>query len=304
VDTTQHHLRAWALHFATRGWHVFPITPGAKKPPAIDRWETRASTDPDQINHWWRHTPYTIGIATGPSGLVVVDLDTRKPGEAIPAPLSRLGIDSGTAVLRALARLRNSTITPTYAVITPSGGWHLYYTSPPGVVLRNTQAVLGWKIDTRAHGGYVVAPGCPVPLGGYALVDDRNPAELPHWLHQELTPKPPPVPSGPAVAAATNPSGYVTTAVRGEVHRVRAAPPGQHNAVLCRAAYALGQLVGAGLLHEATARAELTTAAEALVGFDCDCTPREVARVITAGLAAGARNPRRITPRTSHRGAA
>ena len=84
---------------------------------------------------------------------------------------------------------------------------------------------------------------------------------------------------------------------------MRSAPPGQHNAVLCRAAYALGQLVGAGLLTEETARAELTTAAGVLVSADCDCTPREITRVITAGLTAGARNPRR-TPRTSHRRAA
>jgi hypothetical protein len=66
--------------------------------------------------------------------------------------------------------------------------------------------------------------------------------------------------------------------------------------VLCRAAYALGQLIGAGLLDSSTARAELTTAAGTLIGADCDCTPAEVARVITAGLAAGSRNPRR----TSH----
>jgi hypothetical protein len=96
----------------------------------------------------------------------------------------------------------------------------------------------------------------------------------------------------------------VIAALQGECQRVRTAPPGQHNAVLCRAAYALGQLVGAGLLHEAAARAELTTAADSLISADCDCTPREIARVITAGLAAGARNPRRTTVRTSHQGAA
>jgi hypothetical protein len=106
------------------------------------------------------------------------------------------------------------------------------------------------------------------------------------------------------VAAATNPTGYTTAAVRGETERVRGAPPGQHNAVLCRAAYALGQLIGAGLLDEATARAELTTAASPLIGADCDCTPAEVTRVITAGLAAGTHNPRRTTSRTSHRRAA
>jgi hypothetical protein len=74
--------------------------------------------------------------------------------------------------------------------------------------------------------------------------------------------------------------------------------------VLCRAAYALGQLVGAGLLDHVTARVELTTAASPLIDADCGCTPAEVARVIAAGLAAGARNPRRTTARTSRRRAA
>ncbi len=120
--------------------------PAPRNPRPLDQWETRASTDPDQITHWWRHIPHTIGIATGPSGLVVVDLDTRKPGEGVPAPLARLGIDSGAAVLRALARLHHTTITPTYAVTTPSGGWHLYYTAPATAQLRNTQALAGWKI--------------------------------------------------------------------------------------------------------------------------------------------------------------
>jgi hypothetical protein len=180
VDATCTNLRAWALHFAAHGWHVFPITPSSKKPPIIDRWETRASTDPDQINHWWRQVPFTIGIATGPSGLVVVDLDTRKPIETTPGRWAALGIGSGAGVLRALARQRGATVTPTYTVTTASGGWHLYYTTPPGTQLRNTHDVIGWKIDTRAHGGYVVAPGCPLPPGGYQLFDDRDPSPHPH----------------------------------------------------------------------------------------------------------------------------
>jgi bifunctional DNA primase/polymerase-like protein len=298
------HLRRHALHLAERGWHVFPITPGAKKPPVIDRWETRASTDPDQIHYWWRQAAYSIGIATGPSGLVVVDLDTPKHGEPIPDRWAVLGVSSGAGVLRVLARSQGTTVTPTYAVSTPSGGWHLYYTTPPGIALRNTHNAIGWKIDTRAHGGYVVAPGSPVSPSGYELFDDRDPTELPNWLHQALTPTPSAGLSMPAMAAATNPDGYITAALRGETHRVRTALPGQHNAVLCRAAYALGQLVGAGLLDDTTARAELTTSAGVLISADCDCTPTEVARVITAGLAAGAANPRRTTPRTSHREAA
>jgi hypothetical protein len=182
VDSTTNNLRAWALHLADRGWHVFPITPGAKKPPVINRWETRASTDPDQINRWWQHIPH-IGIATGPSGLVVIDLDTPKHGETAPDRWAAHGIHSGTEVLRALAYQQDTTVTPTFAVTTPSGGWHLYYTAPPGAQLRNTHDAIGWKIDTRAHGGYVVAPGSSAPPNGYRLIDDRNPTELPSWLH-------------------------------------------------------------------------------------------------------------------------
>ncbi|MGH3754883.1 MAG: hypothetical protein ACRDRP_19730 [Pseudonocardiaceae bacterium] len=135
--------------------------------------------------------------------------------------------------------------------------------------------------------------------GRYELIDGRDPADLPGWLLQALTPEPPMALSASTVAAATNPGGYAVAAVRGECQRVRTAPAGQHNAVLCHAAYALGQLVGAGLLDQDIARTELTTAAGSLIGADCDCTHREVARVITAGLAAGAGNPRRTTPRTS-----
>ena len=100
METITDKLRAWALHLATRGWHVFPVSPGAKKPPVFDRWETRASTNLHQIHHWWRHVPYSIGIATGPSGLVVVDLDTPRHGHHPPDRWATLGITAGVGVLR------------------------------------------------------------------------------------------------------------------------------------------------------------------------------------------------------------
>jgi hypothetical protein len=49
---------------------------------------------------WWRTTPYAIGIATGPSGLIVIDLDVRKPGEPVPQPVVAAGlIDQETVVV-------------------------------------------------------------------------------------------------------------------------------------------------------------------------------------------------------------
>ncbi|HKR48980.1 MAG TPA: bifunctional DNA primase/polymerase [Pseudonocardiaceae bacterium] len=41
--------------------------------------------------------------------------------------------------MRDLAR-QHDTVTPTYAVTTPSNGWHLYYTTPRRARLRNTHA--------------------------------------------------------------------------------------------------------------------------------------------------------------------
>jgi hypothetical protein len=117
-------------------------------------------------------------------------------------------------------------------------------------------------------------------------------------LVQALSERPSPALSAAPDIACAHPTGYGSAALRGEADQVRGAPSGQHNAVLSRAAYRCGQLVGAGVLDVDTARAELTSAGGFLVGADCDCTPAEVARVIEAGLTAGARNPRRNVGRS------
>lgn len=282
-------LRDWALSLAAQGWHVFPITPGTKKA-AVRDWETRASTDPDRITRCWHAgARFNIGLATGPSGLIVVDLDPTKTPDT----------PDGAASLAALAHTRGVALPATYTVTTPRGGTHLYFQTPPGVQLRNTQHHLAPHIDTRADGGYVLAPGSLLPEGGYELLDDTDPPDLPAWLVQALTQRPAHTLSAARHSACTHPTSYVAAALQGEADRVRHAPPGQHNTILSRAAYALGQLAGAGLLDSDVARAELTSAAGFLVGADCDCTPTEVARVIEAGLAAGTRNPRRTPVRTS-----
>ena len=286
--TTTDHTLNWAQHLASRGWAVFPLAPGTKRP-AIKAWEHRATTDPERIKSCWHAgAGLGIGIATGPSRLVVLDLDPAGPG----AP-------DGAGGLAALAAARGVQLAPTFTVATPRGGAHLYYRTPPGVRLRNTAGTLAPHVDTRADGGYVVAPGTILPNGGYELVDDTDPPELPAWLVQALTARPAAALSAPPERPCTDPGGYVRAAVAGECDKVRHAPTGQHNAVLCRAAYALGQLVGAGLLAHTIARAELVSAGGVLIGADCSCTATEVTRVIDAGLAAGARNPRRTAPRTS-----
>ncbi|MGH3936861.1 MAG: bifunctional DNA primase/polymerase [Pseudonocardiaceae bacterium] len=41
----------------------------------------------------------------------------------------------------------------------PSGGQHRYFLAPGDRELRNTCAGLGWRIDTRAAGGAIIAAG-------------------------------------------------------------------------------------------------------------------------------------------------
>ena len=68
-------LMSSALSLAERGWHVFPCVPGGKRPALRGSWQDHATIEPVRIGAWWSRAAYNIGIACGPSGLVVIDLD-------------------------------------------------------------------------------------------------------------------------------------------------------------------------------------------------------------------------------------
>jgi hypothetical protein len=155
---------AAALAAAERGWRVFPVVP-AGKTPAISGWQERATNDSRQIYRWWRgNIALNIGIATGQSGLVVVDLDHSR-GDVPPRRFG--GARDGRDVLAMFAAEAGAELpTHTYTVSTP-GGCHLYFRAPVRVELRCTAGTVGWRIDTRARGGYVVGAGStrPAPTG-------------------------------------------------------------------------------------------------------------------------------------------
>ena len=140
--------------------------------------------DPDRIRAAWTAGPaFNIGIPTGRAGLVVIDVDTARPGEHPPEPWAALGVTDGAEVLTVLVEQAGEPLPLTRTVATPSGGEHLYFLAPTGdgaPRLRNTAGErgrgLGWKVDTRAHGGYVVAAGSLTSVGRYHVIDDRNPA--------------------------------------------------------------------------------------------------------------------------------
>ncbi|MFE3645111.1 bifunctional DNA primase/polymerase [Streptomyces sp. NPDC059169] len=182
-------LLASALTAAERGWPVIPLQPGSKRPaghperacPGTGRCanghrtpEERATTDPELIHAAWAHRPYNVGIATGPAGLLVIDLDPVKAEEPEGAP-------DGATSLQALCERAGQVLPDTYRVRTARGK-HLYFTAPTGVRLKCSVDRLGPHIDTRAWGGYVVAPGSTTPDGTYEVTHDAPVAELPAWI--------------------------------------------------------------------------------------------------------------------------
>jgi hypothetical protein len=254
----------FALSPACEGWPVFPLRPGTKRPRSeFAGWEARATVDPERITRWWsRHPADNVAVATGPAGLVVVDIDTAAPDEPRSPdwPNARSGLD----VYRALAE-RNGHV-PTWTVATAGGGWHLYYRAPAeGGPWRNTAGRIGWHIDTRAAGGYVVSLGSIFDGRPYVLADCHKVAELPTWLATRLaSPAAPARPIGDEVAPKSR--GYAPAALAGEVQRVLDAPVGQRNAALNLAAWNLARHIASGLLARGDVEAALQVAGEAAGG--------------------------------------
>jgi hypothetical protein len=301
---------------------VFPLRPGGKRPAlhGADRcprtgtcadghagWEQRATVDPSRIRAAWTSGPaFNVGIPCGPAGLVVIDLDIPDPGDPTDQPPPRWasrGVVDGAGVLAALATEAGHAVPPTYTVHTPSGGQHRYFLAPTGdraPLLRNTAGDrgrgLGWKIDTRAHGGYVVATGSRTSAGVYRVDPDGSaaPVPLPGWLLARL--RPPVLPTAPVGSIRTREGRvrrYVHAAITAETERVHRAPAGQRNACLYVAAVALGQLVAGGALAEHDARGALLTAAGPHLAVGA-YSLRQAEQTITSGLTAGARRPRTI----------
>ncbi|MBW5485729.1 bifunctional DNA primase/polymerase [Streptomyces bambusae] len=291
-----------ALAAAERGWPVFPLRPGDKRPaghperncPRTGRCadghrtpEQRATREPGQINQCWQTGPYNVGIATGPAGLLVVDLDIPKDATDTPPP-EWDGMNDGLDVFAAVCEGVGERLpTETFTVRTRRGGQHLYFTAPPGTALRGSAGRLGWKVDTRAWGGYVVAAGSIVGGAPYEIIHDAPPAPLPTWLGDLLTPPPAPAPLSAAVIRSRigRADRYATAALNGEVAKLQAAVTGAQNTTLYNAAYALGRLIAAGTLTEQEVTNTLTEVALAK-----GLAPSRVAASIRDGIRRSSRN--------------
>lgn len=163
------------------GVKVFPCQPGDKLPALDYGWQTRATNDPAQLAQWDAGMPnLNWGVAAGPSGLFVFDID--------PA-----GFTKWEEIQNAVPGLREA-IAAAFTVRTPRGGYHYYFRGQgpttvnsiaPGIDTR------GGYIDEKSGKlksvGYVVAPGSKT-VAGPKTVDGEYTA-----LGGQILPMPAPV---------------------------------------------------------------------------------------------------------------
>jgi hypothetical protein len=181
-----------ALEYAGRGWWVFPVhgiradgrctcdkpnCGSLGKHPRTKSGVLDATTDLEQIKRWWRRWPdANIGIASGPSGLVVIDIDAGegKEGEASFAALEA----------------KYGPFPQTVESLTGGGGRHLLFKAGGSKVapLTNAFGADFPHIDIRAGNSYIVAPPSRHASGRqYAWSVDGHPGDqalamLPDWV--------------------------------------------------------------------------------------------------------------------------
>lgn len=277
-----------ALQVAALGWHVHPLRPGGKGSalhgeracPGTGecasghmKWEQRATTTPSRIRAAWNAGAFNVGIATGPSGLVVVDLDVPKENngkDSSDAP-------SGAASFAALCERAGQSWPTTYTVRTPSGGMHLYFTSPPGVRLPCTAKTVAPNVDTRAWGGNIVAAGSTTAAGTYEVADDVSVAALPGWLLQRLQAAPKPFAAPAPVIIPGQATRRAEVALERETARVRNAPEGQRHDLLLKRTIAIGRFVVWGEIARDVVEEAFGAAGEAagLPAAECRATIRD-----------------------------
>ena len=235
----------------------------------------------------------TIGVPTGESlGAWVLDLD-------------RHGDKDGHVWLAAMEQ-QHGPLPDTARARTANNGTHIFFAHEPD--MRN-RAEIAPGADTRAEGGYILAPGSVMADGRrYEWIDaDGKPYEpvgLPHfapapaWLLDMLKAKPAPEYHGTYKPPEGNHDKYVEAAIRGEMEALANTRAGRNQAIN-QAAFSLGTLVGAGVLSRADAEAQIMAAAHAN-GYVAKDGERAARQTMKSGMDSGVKSPRRIEAREAN----
>ena len=177
-----------ALAYLRSGLCPIPLQPRTKIPlePGWERYSHQKVTE-EEVRRWWAaHPDANIGLVTGPAGGVfVLDVDGetgRSSLEGRPLPVTPQGL-------------------------TGSGGQHIFFRYPEGVVIRNRVGFLP-GLDIRGDRGQVVAPPSVHPSGtvySWLIEPGEEPfADPPAWLLEAITDS---APRPARAGAATTPEG-------------------------------------------------------------------------------------------------
>lgn len=189
----------WALHFASLGYGVFPLHytfPGGScscgskpdaegklfipgtikkkcnpgKHPATMNGVNDATTDESQIRQWFKNDPaMNYGVTLGTLG-AIIDIDQKADKDGLVAILKHLNDFKA----RPRPITKELLLTLTFTVQSANGGWHLYFATKEA--FGNSSKLSG--VDVRAHGAYVVGPGCEIhradgSVGMYTVVNPK-----------------------------------------------------------------------------------------------------------------------------------
>ncbi|RAK68794.1 bifunctional DNA primase/polymerase [Phenylobacterium kunshanense] len=257
-----------------------------------------ATKDVELIRAIWTRTPKAnVSIVTGAvSGVFALDIDAK-------------GKVNG---FEALARLEAmfGPLPSTWRALTPSGGEHRYFVQPSRWVLRNKVGLRIYDrrgrvselfdgLDIRTDGGACAAPPSEKTSGTYRWADhplSTPVSEAPEWLLKlAIDPPPPPKVDRPPLRRghADKLARYIDRAIDSECARVTGTKSGR-NVQLFKSAANLGSLVGANVLPQDLAEAELWKAATDC-GLVADDGAHSVRATIASGMRKGMQNPREVT---------
>ena len=343
-----------ALELAALGWHILPLSAASKRPLsncpacrtqpgtpahlpggcpflAAGGWchgVRAATTDPARITTWWHREPAAVpGVAAGPSGLVLVDIDAHH-GQHPPRPATGLlpGIDlaaepvpasawtdparfrDGRDTLTLLARLRGGPRPwppgPGHQPVTaatPSGGVHLWYQAPADGLRQalsdpHGRYGLAWQVDLKAGWSYGIAPGASTSKGAYQVRggDPARPGRMPAWLAREVVRVTAAAPPRAAAQRPTSglagpgPAAYLATVISRGSAQLAAMSDGRKRALSALAYHAGGLLAWSSLDREHVA-SQLADAGNA-----AGLRPGISARIVNRALANGIARP--VTP--------
>jgi hypothetical protein len=278
-----------ASSYAERGWPVFPLKPRGKIPLVPKAKGGNgvhdATTNEDTIAAWWKRCPdANIGLACGPHFWV---LDADYGGFFAEQPD---GADTIAALQRRFGRLPT-----TVRQYTGGLGWQWLF-KPDSRINNGVKVLPG--LDTRAAGGYIVAPPSVHPSGytyrWITVPGDAEIAAAPGWLLTLLEPVVEREVAAPRPIRAGNIPRYAAVALEKACERIAGCQPGSQANILDHEAYSIGRLVGGGVLTSGEARGALVAAGTRMSnqGGRKPWSRGQIAWRVDRALASGQRNPR------------